>query len=235
MSPRVWILGPLPRAAGLADALRSDGVQVVSATEEGLAGIASAAYDGQGVLIADLSSPRAREALETSPAVRCVTVLAVADENEPVPDGALPLPADEPASALSHHIREVLAEASNLRRHPRVPVDLDARVGGRPTRLRDASLYGAWIQPIEGVHAGQDVVVEVRLEDGGGVALTGRVVAVRGDGAAVSCRPRGEGDLLGWVHLLLGELEKSPLHPEPDPFGPLFAGPPPDRRRRTRD
>jgi hypothetical protein len=235
MKQRVWILGPLPRAAGLADALHRDGVEVVSATADDLAEIASAAYDGQGVLVLDLSSPRARDALETSPAVRCVTVLAVLAEGESAPDGTLPLPAEEAASALSHHIREVLAEGSNLRRHPRVPVDLDARVDGRPTRLRDASLYGAWIQPVEGVHRGQDVVLEVRLEDGGGVALTGRVVAVRGDGAAVSCRPRGEGDLLGWVHLLLGELEKSPLHPEPDPFGPLFAGPPPDRRRRTRD
>lgn len=106
-------------------------------------------------------------------------------------------------------------------------------VAGRPSAVTDPervaattldiSLYGLRCAPAGALADGAAVDATVALGDGAQIHLAGVVVDRRGDTVALRCRPATDADLLLWVHLLIGELEKSPLHAELDPFGPLFA------------
>jgi hypothetical protein len=89
-------------------------------------------------------------------------------------------------------------------------------------RLIDISMYGVFIAPIHGSGIGDEVQVVATLDDGAEVCLSGTVVNLRDGGIAVRCRPTHDQDLLLWIHLLLGELAKSPRFADLDPFGPLF-------------
>ncbi len=199
MSPTVWILGR---------------------TDE-LAALEVAVYDGRGALLVDARGPEGAAALAAHDSA-LVPLLAVAAPDAPLPEGTLRLVPDTPAT-MAHHVREVLALPSNLRRHPRIRVDLAVSVGGVASRTRDVSLYGLWAEPAPAVAEGHAVALRVALADGAEIHLDGRVIARRGEGAAIRCRPASDADLLLWIHLLLGGLADSPLHGATDPLGVLFA------------
>ena len=115
-----------------------------------------------------------------------------------------------------------MAGTSQFRRYPRVPIALSARVETVEYQVANASLYGVWMTgPLPG-HVGESIELDVTMSDGAQVTLDGTVVANRDGGIAVRTRPRRDIDLVLWLHLILGELEKSPLYSDVDPFGPLF-------------
>lgn len=88
----------------------------------------------------------------------------------------------------------------------------------------DLSLHGLRGTPAGPFDPGAAVAATVTLADGARIRLLGEVVACRADTLALRCRPASDADLLLWIHLLIGELEKSPLHGDSDPLGPLFSG-----------
>jgi hypothetical protein len=215
--PAVWIVGGLSRAPGLVEALRGVGLEVSDSSGERVAALAEATYGGRGLVLLDAADP-AGAALLARPHLPALPVLALAGEAEALPPGVLRLVAGRPADELAHHVAEVVNEPRNLRRQPRVRVDLAASVGSTPARARDVSLYGLLLSPGPDLAPGTPVEVAVRLEDGAAVTLDGRVVARRGDGLAVGCRPCTDHDLVLWLHLILGGLERSPIHADVDPF-----------------
>lgn len=221
MSPTVWILGRTDELAALEVALRDDGVEVRRAPSTDLEAVVLAVYDGRGLLLVDARGPEGKAALAGHDSA-LVPLLAVAAPETALPEGTLRLVPDAPAT-MAHHVREVLALPSNLRRHPRIRVDLAVSVDGVSSRTRDVSLYGLWAEPAPAVAEGQAVSLRVALADGAEIHLDGRVIARRGEGAAIRCRPASDADLLLWIHLLLGGLTDSPLHGATDPLGVLFA------------
>lgn len=222
MKPGIWLLAADDVLVDLEAALRADGLDVARTTADAVEQVVAAAYDGRGLLLVDARTPAGLAVLAERSAA-ALPVLALAEDAVELPVGVLRLPVDLEVDMLHHHVREVLNQPSNLRRHPRVRVSLPAAVDGAPGwKLRDASLYGMWIEPAGDLDVGRGVEVTVVLEDGASVALSGRVLAVRGEGAAVRCRPTTDEDLLLWIHLILGGLATSPLHADADPFGPLF-------------
>lgn len=88
----------------------------------------------------------------------------------------------------------------------------------------DLSLHGLRGTPAGPFEPGAAVAATVTLPDGARIRLLGEVVDRRADALALRCRPASDADLLLWIHLLIGELEKSPLHGDSDPLGPLFSG-----------
>ncbi len=221
MSPTVWILGRTDELAALEAALRDDGVVVRRAPSTELEAVVLAVYDGRGLLLVDARGADGAAALVAHDSA-LVPLLAVAGPDLALPEGALRLVPDTPA-VMAHHLREVLAQPSNLRRHPRIRVDLAVSIDGAPSRTRDVSLYGLWAEPAPTVAEGQSVAIRAALADGAEIHLDGRVIARRGEGAAIRCRPASDADLLLWIHLLLGGLADSPLHGATDPLGVLFA------------
>lgn len=222
MKPKVWLVAEPEALRDLTAALRADGVEVTRTPVSDLERVAAAAYDGRGLLLVDARGAAGRDALEAE-AAAALPVVALAGSDAVLPSSVLALPADQPTEALSHHVREVLSHPENLRRHPRVRVSMPADVDDAPGwTLCDASLYGMWLEPAGDLREGAEVRVRVHLEDGATAELDGRVIAIRGAGAAVRCRPVSDEDLLLWIHLILGGLVQSPLHAEVDPFGPLF-------------
>ena len=197
------------------------GVAVRRAPAADLQAVAVAVYDGRGLLVLDARKPPGQAALAAHDTA-LVPVLAVAPAELSLPPAVLRLLPDKP-EVMAHHVREVLSHPSNLRRHPRVRADLAVTIDGAQSRSLDVSLYGLWVDPMpEGLLEGASVAVRVALEDGAQVQLDGHVVARRGTGAAVRCRPASDADLLLWLHLLLGGLVDSPLHGQADPLGALF-------------
>ncbi len=217
MKPVVRVVGCLARAPGLSSALRATGLEVTTSTHDRIEALAEATYDGRGLVLVDAADP-AGAALLARPHLSALPVLALAEEDEALPADAMRLVVGPPADELAHHIAEVANEPRNLRRQPRVRVDLAARVGAAPARARDVSLYGLWLAPAPELAPGTAVEVSVRLGDGAAVTLDGRVVARRGDGLAIGCRPCTDHDLVLWLHLILAGLERSPIHAESDPF-----------------
>jgi hypothetical protein len=216
MTPVIWIVGELARAPGLTGALTAAGFDLSRASGV-LDGLAEATYDGRGLVLLDAADDRGRAAL-ADPGLCAVPVLALAAADERLPPGVLRLVVGHPLDELVHHVGAVLAEPRNLRRQPRVPVDLPVRIDGHAATARDVSLYGMWLSPGPALAPGTPVELAVQLGDGANVALTGRVLARRGEGMAVRCRPCSDQDLLLWLHLILGGLERSPLHADADPF-----------------
>jgi hypothetical protein len=220
MSQTVWIVGGGrvdPLASGLLEAgitVRQGGAALIGEAVVG-------AYDGQGLLLLDAATEGGSEALGSAD-VALLPVLAIADDEVALPAGVMRLPSSLDGTGRLHHVREVLAGPRNLRRHPRVPVDLPARVGPRETRTVDASLYGVRVVPGGALGVGEAVELAVVVGEGAEALLEGRVVAVRDGAAAIRCRPRRDQDLLLWIHLLLEGLEHSPLHGDGDPFAALF-------------
>ncbi|MEZ4430838.1 MAG: hypothetical protein R3F65_00380 [bacterium] len=88
----------------------------------------------------------------------------------------------------------------------------------------DLSLHGLRGTPAGPFDPGAAVAATVTLADGARIRLLGEVIARRADALALRCRPASDADLVLWIHLLIGELEKSPLHGDSDPLGPLFSG-----------
>lgn len=223
---------PLAASAGLRAlgvALARRGVKVHDATmQDGLLPAAVALYDGRGAVVVDAQTASGQAALSTHGAA-LVPIVAVAPLTQPLPAGVLRLaPGD--AATMAHHIVEVLRAPDNLRRHPRVPVELPVTVGGLGqdsaapigAQTLDISLYGLRCAPVDSLPVGAPVAAVVELADGARVRLVGTLVDRRGVEVALRCRPASDADLLLWVHLLISELEQSPLHGELDPLGPLF-------------
>ena len=113
-------------------------------------------------------------------------------------------------------------EERNLRRYPRVPVNLKGVFNGQDVSIKDVSMYGLWLETVIEDSASNVANIEVVLSDGARVHLSGTVVDRREGGVAIRCRPRSDNDLVLWIHLILAELADSPLHANADIFGPLF-------------
>ncbi len=221
MTPEVWFVGPeTPRLSELERALSEAGVPVRRGAPDDLTQVVLQLYDARGLLVLDAGTKAGRAALDSRDAA-LIPVLAVASPDTKVPAGVLRLAPDLELPVAVHHVREVLNEPGNLRRHPRVPVVLPARVGAEPASTRDISLYGLWLSPAPPPGA-DDVAVSLTLEDGATIHLEGRVVSRREDGAAIRTRPRSDEDLLLWVNLLLEHLADSPLYADADLFDTLF-------------
>lgn len=224
--------GRLADAAGLralSVALARRGIEVHDATvQDGLLPAAVALYDGRGAVVVDAQTAAGQAALSAHGAA-LVPIVAVAPPTQPLPAGVLRLaPGD--ADTMAHHLVEVLRAPDNLRRHPRVPVALPVTIEALGpddavpigARTLDISLYGLRCAPVDVLPVGAPVAAVVELADGARVRLIGELVDRRGAEVALRCRPASDADLLLWVHLLISELEQSPLHGELDPLGPLF-------------
>lgn len=219
MDARVWLLAPETAWEELMDALASKGVDVVRLAMS-VGDAAASLYDATGLLLVDLEHSEAATALSTGATL--VPVVVLADQEASIPAHALRLDIRQEPMEMAHHILEILNQGGNVRRYPRVSVDLPATVDGETFRVRDVSMYGAWIEPCRNHDTGDELEVVVHLQDGAQLTLLGRVVGQRSEGLAVRVRPAGDSDLLLWLHLLLGELAKSPIHADADVFGPLF-------------
>ena len=219
MDARVWLLAPENAWGELMDALGSKGVDVVRLAMS-VGDAAASLYDATGLLLVDPEHAEAATALSTGATL--VPVVVIADQETSIPAHALRLDVRQGPMEMAHHILEILNQGGNVRRYPRVSVDLSATVDGETFRVRDVSMYGAWIEPCLTHDTGDELEVVVHLQDGAQLTLLGRVVGRRSEGLAVRVRPAGDSDLLLWLHLLLGELAKSPIHADADVFGPLF-------------
>ena len=177
-------------------------------------------YDTAGVLVVDHRSSNPVKTMLKGTAL--LPVLMVAPPHFELPDDALRIsPALKP-DEMAHHILELLAGTSQFRRYPRVPVALTAQIEKIQYQIQNASLYGVWMTGPLPAHAGESIELNVIMSDGAQVILDGTVVSNRDGGVAVRTRPRQDIDLVLWLHLILGELDKSPLYSDVDPFGPLF-------------
>ena len=177
-------------------------------------------YDTAGILVVDFRSHDPVKTMLKGAAL--LPVLMVAPQQFELPEDSLRISPDLSADEMAHHIQELLAGTSQFRRYPRVPVSLEARIGKTPYKIGNASLYGVWITgPLPG-QPGESIELIVSMSDGAQVILDGNVVDNRDGGIAVRTRPRRDLDLVLWLHLILGELDKSPLYSDVDPFGPLF-------------
>lgn len=217
----IWLVAEGGGLSGLAAALAERGIALHRA-DDGLPAAALELYHGGGLVLVDARTTFGRAALADGGRA-LVPVVAIAPPDVPLPDGVLRLLPDAPAR-MAHHLVEVLAEPSNLRRHPRVPIALPVRIAGQVLETVDVSLYGLRVVP-DGpwADAAGPHEAAVYLADGASIALDVQVVARRSDGVALRGRPSTDEDLLLWIHLILGGLEHSPLHADADPFGPLFA------------
>ncbi len=222
MKAQVFFVGPMtPRLTDLDAALQSAGVPVQHHEPDDVAQLVVQLYDARGLLLVDAHTDAGRAALDARD-IALIPVLALAEEQIPLPNGVLRLLPDLDLDVSVHHIREVLSEPGNLRRHPRVPVELPVTVAEHQATTRDISLYGLWLSPAPPEGASDDVSLTVHLDSDAAIHLNGRVVSRRPDGAAVRTRPHSDLDLLLWVNLLLEHLADSPLHADADLFAPLF-------------
>ena len=150
-------------------------------------------------------------------------MLAVAPQSASLPDGVLRLDAMTPPDRMGHYVLEVISEETNLRRHPRVDLDVALKIQGQTYRTRNVSLYGVLIEGKTPWVSGTRLEILLSVEDGARLNLKGEVVAVREADVALRVRPVTDEDLLLWVHLILGELADSPLHGDFDPLADLFS------------
>lgn len=224
MIAEVWFVGPVTeRLARIESALADAKVPVRRGAPDDLTQVVLQLYDARGLLLLDAETEAGRAALDTRDSA-LIPVLALAAEQTALPPGVLRLLPDLEDAVAVHHIREVLNEPDNLRRHPRVPVALPITVGAHQATTRDLSLYGVWLSPAPPETDTADVTLTLQLHGEATIQLDGRVVSRRPDGAAVRTRPHTDEDLLLWVNLLLEHLADSPLHAEADLFEPLFDG-----------
>lgn len=222
MPVEVWFVGPVtPRLGRLEGALTGAGVPVRHGAPDDMTQVILQLYDARGLLLVDASDAGGRVALDTRDSA-LIPILALAEPDCALPEGILRLNPGLDETVAVHHIRDILNEPGNLRRHPRVPVQLDATVGSTETTTRDISLYGVWVSPAPDHTEGEAVTVRLRVADDANIDLDGRVVSRRPDGAAIRTRPRTDEDLLLWINLLLEHLADSPLHADSDPFATLF-------------
>lgn len=232
----VWIYGDT--VAPLVEALRRRGITVrvepltpdpggsAAGANASLAAAALALYDGGGVVVVDARAAMGRAALDAHE-VALVPVLAIAPAEAALPAGVLRL-APRPVEQMAHHVGDVIRAPSELRRHPRVPARLPLTLRARSgealvdTHTADLSLYGLRAVT-DDPRVDGEVSASVTLSDGARVQLVGHVVDRREGHLALRCRPATDDDLVLWLHVLIAELERSPLHRDLDPFGPLFA------------
>ena len=219
MRARVWLLASESARRGLEHALRERSIECVRVVAN-FADVAVSLYDATGLLVIDTDHPDAMNALNEGAAL--VPVLAIAGREVSLPAEVMRLDTTDDDDRMAHHIAEILNQGGNVRRYPRVAVDLPVQIDGQRFRLKDVSMYGVWIETHGAYKTGQDFEMCVTLTDGAPVYLLGSVVGERGDGLAVRVRPLADSDLLLWLHLLLGELANSPIHADADVFGPLF-------------
>ncbi len=227
MSSSLWLLAQPDRWQRLEQELHHRVIKVTRVSE-GLAELSASLYDADGLLVIDREHSEAAQAINMGTTL--VPVLVLASPDATLAEGILSLDASMDPEKMSHHLIETMNAGGDVRRYPRVPLTLMARVEtpaqSYDATLVDASLYGGRLElTVDEAHwprTGVDVEVSVYLEDSAEVRLSGRVVANREGGLAVRLRPTNDSDLVLWLHLLLGELSNSPLYADADPFGPLF-------------
>lgn len=216
----VWLYGRTGEEPALADALGRRGLAVAVHRGE-VAELLRRTYDGQGLVFLDVAEP-GLAALLQSPLGRSMPLVVRCAPEGPAVDG-LALDGNLDLDTQAHHLADVLRDAGNLRRHPRVPVRREMRLAGLRVFTRDVSLYGVRLEGNPALPVG-DFAAE--LEGGPGepvIRLVVREVSRHADSVALRCRPERDLDLVVWLDLLLAALASSPLHRDVDPFGPLFA------------
>jgi len=218
----VWLLADSGALRPLERYLVERGIDVKRAADHDLADVAIGSYDGQGLLVLDARRSD-RLARLRSHEQALVPMLAVAPLSAKLPDGVLRLDAMTPPDRMGHYVMEVIAKETNLRRHPRVSLDVALQIQGKTYRSRNVSLYGILIEGECPWSTGTRLDILLSVEDGAKLSLQGEVVATRRNEVALRVRPVTDEDLLLWVHLILGELADSPLHDDFDPFGDLFS------------
>ena len=217
----VWLLADSGALRPLERHLTERGIQVLRAADHDLAGVAVDAYDARGLVVVDarrsdrLARLRAREHA-------LVPMLAVAPKSAKLPEGVLRLDAMTPPERMGDYVLEVVAQDTNLRRHPRVALAISVSIQGKRFTTRNVSLYGVLLEGHSPWAIGTRLEMLLAVEDGARLNLQGEVVAVRENDVALRVRPATDEDLLLWVHLILGELADSPLHDDLDPFGDLY-------------
>jgi hypothetical protein len=218
--PTLFVLGDTALMQRWSEWLRSAGY-VVSPGPSTPHLLAEQTYDARGAVVVDLEWPGAPALLE-GPQTVLLPLLVGAEATRPLPAGAFRLRPDFERAELLHHVAEVLRTRRNLRRHPRVPVELPVSAGGVNAKTRNVSLYGLRLAG-QALSAGWTGALEVGLADGAVIRLRARVVARPDEDTALAVRPLEDTDLVVWLHLLLERLARSPLHEDVDPFGPLFS------------
>jgi hypothetical protein len=218
--PTLFTLGDTALIRRWSEWLQSAGY-AVRPGPSALQSLAEQTYDARGAVLVDLEWPGAPVLLD-GPQTVLVPLLVAANAARPLPDGALRLRPDFERAELLHHVAEVLRTRRNLRRHPRVPVELPVYAGVVQAKTRNVSLYGLRLVG-QALSAGWTGGLEVGLADGTVIRLRARVVARPDDDTALAVRPVEDTDLVVWLHLLLERLARSPLHEDVDPFGPLFS------------
>ncbi|MEE2789268.1 MAG: hypothetical protein VX589_18165 [Myxococcota bacterium] len=182
---------------------------------------ATSLYGRRGLLMVDGARPDVAGALVTTAALLPVLVLGHCED---VPTSVDVMVMEDVSDAVrcAHHITDVLTQHTGQRRYPRVRIHLIGELDGQSCAITDVSMYGVFVEqgpiPVDE----QRVQLRISLSDGAIVNLTGAVVNRRQGGFAIRCMPDADMDLLLWLHLLIGELEKNPLLGDVDPFGPLF-------------
>ena len=217
----VWLIAGPGDLRPLERTLVERGITVRRAADPDLSTVAMEAYDARGLVVVDVRRSD-RLARLKSHAQALVPILAVAPRTAILPAGVLRLDAMTAPDRMGHYVLEILAEETNLRRHPRVETSVPVSIGGKPYRTRNISLYGVLVDGATPWTVGTSLELLLGLDDGARVNLRGEVVAVREQDVALRVRPVTDEDLLLWVHLLLGELADSPLHGDLDPLGDLF-------------
>ncbi|MGC6418881.1 MAG: PilZ domain-containing protein [Bradymonadia bacterium] len=216
---QVWLYATEGTWQELAAALTTRGV-VVNRISADIDEALLALYDSQGIMVVDTQAPGATTAIERGLAF--LPLAAIAPTSAELSQDIYRLNCTLSASELAHHILELSSESTQFRRYPRVPVTLRALVDGVECEVSNVSLYGVFVSHISGLTIGTEFEMSVFMSDGARVNLNGRVVAARDTGLAVRTRPAQDIDLVVWLHLMLSELDKSPIYADADPFGPLF-------------
>ena len=220
---RVWLLGVTGSELGLAEALVRRGVSV-GIYPLGSPPMLAPTFEVPALILLDAADPDGQAFLRR--AEDCALPIVVRSAPDvPVTEG-FAISAALDAEAQAHHLADILRDAENLRRHPRVPVRREIRLGEARAWTRDLSLDGVRVDGTIALPAGD---FPAELDGGPGqpvIRLIVREVSRHGDGIALRCRPERDLDLVVWLDLLLGALAAGPLYRDADPFGPLFAAHP---------
>ncbi len=177
----VWLYGRTGEEPGLADALGRRGLTVAVHRGE-IAELLRHTYDAQGLVFVDAAEPAVAAFLH-SPAGRSMPLVVRGGADGPAIDG-LSLDGNLDLDAQAHHLADVLRDAGNLRRHPRVPVRREMRLAGLRVFTRDVSLYGVRIEGNGALPAG-DFAAEL---DGAPGAPVVRLVVRRSRGTPIAWR-----------------------------------------------
>ena len=219
MRQTVWLLAPTTKYKNLEQLFCNRDLEVRRVGQH-FTDVALSLYDARGLLVVDAEDDECRKAIMAGAAI--MPLLAICDDRTTLPPGTLRVDSTEGDERIVHHVLDILNHPSNQRRYPRVRVDLKVKAGAQVRLAKNISFYGIWVEPAVDCHLGERLQMAIFLSDGAQISLDGWVVAKRPDGTAMRVRPCDDEDLLLWVHLLLGELSKSPLHGDVDPFGELF-------------